>query len=440
MRRECCGLARIAPAAADGTGIGMAQMAQPMQGSGTNAASDSDTCCICLEPITELGKINGCSHLFCYQCIEEWSKVTNLCPLCKVKFTQIEGKTPSPNGRKQRKKKCKRVRNRRQRVDHYEDEVDVEAEDEVAVEVQAPRTQRRRRHPARRAASGRRATSSTTNRSAATSSVTDDDLFEMPSPPRAARRRLRRRAPRSRITFYQEGTPDVDDSDGSTVDLTSEEESAALEAIYFGTNTATGASTAQGSSDTATQAGHAGEDGEGEAPQDTSHASSSRQRIERGAPQRRPLVWIQSQNSAGRTRWTRARRECLDLNINEIVEQYGRQTDTAPATASHFESDSLIERIQRRFEEQDQRETSDTTEEPTTDNDSVSSLLQRLQCRCGEENTNNENTMNGTGIQTTENESTSEPEKTIEEEDDDEVPLSLQERLQRRLHQQTETL
>ena len=34
-------------------------------------------------------KINSCTHLFCYPCICEWSKVANQCPLCKQEFTEI---------------------------------------------------------------------------------------------------------------------------------------------------------------------------------------------------------------------------------------------------------------------------------------------------------------------------------------------------------------
>lgn len=35
------------------------------------------------------GKINSCDHQFCAFCIREWSTHTNICPLCKARFTRI---------------------------------------------------------------------------------------------------------------------------------------------------------------------------------------------------------------------------------------------------------------------------------------------------------------------------------------------------------------
>jgi len=43
-----------------------------------------------LEKITKsLGKIS-CIHLFCFDCIKDWSQVTNSCPLCKKEFLEIQ--------------------------------------------------------------------------------------------------------------------------------------------------------------------------------------------------------------------------------------------------------------------------------------------------------------------------------------------------------------
>lgn len=36
-----------------------------------------------------MGKINSCTHKFCFECIKDWSKVTNECPLCKSRFSEI---------------------------------------------------------------------------------------------------------------------------------------------------------------------------------------------------------------------------------------------------------------------------------------------------------------------------------------------------------------
>eukprot|EP00591_Stephanopyxis_turris_P005293 CAMPEP_0195525164 /NCGR_PEP_ID=MMETSP0794_2-20130614/25446_1 /TAXON_ID=515487 /ORGANISM="Stephanopyxis turris, Strain CCMP 815" /LENGTH=316 /DNA_ID=CAMNT_0040655549 /DNA_START=104 /DNA_END=1054 /DNA_ORIENTATION=- len=48
-------------------------------------------CCICLsEPKAhKAAEINGCEHVFCFECIDKWSKRENTCPLCKVPFTKI---------------------------------------------------------------------------------------------------------------------------------------------------------------------------------------------------------------------------------------------------------------------------------------------------------------------------------------------------------------
>ena len=37
----------------------------------------------------EVGRLNDCIHAFCFDCIKDWSDVTNECPLCKRKFNEI---------------------------------------------------------------------------------------------------------------------------------------------------------------------------------------------------------------------------------------------------------------------------------------------------------------------------------------------------------------
>jgi hypothetical protein len=69
------------------------------------------TCCICLEIPTkeDLASISGCSHPFCFSCIEKWADRENTCPLCKSRFHKIEkvhGKSSEKN-----------VTNRNQRSD-----------------------------------------------------------------------------------------------------------------------------------------------------------------------------------------------------------------------------------------------------------------------------------------------------------------------------------
>lgn len=50
------------------------------------------SCCICMcEPKrSELSQVNGCSHHFCFNCIEKWADCENTCPLCKTRFTTIK--------------------------------------------------------------------------------------------------------------------------------------------------------------------------------------------------------------------------------------------------------------------------------------------------------------------------------------------------------------
>lgn len=61
----------------------------------TSASADeySTLCGICFTDISPKenprGVINSCDHLFCSYCINEWAKHTNLCPMCKARFTRV---------------------------------------------------------------------------------------------------------------------------------------------------------------------------------------------------------------------------------------------------------------------------------------------------------------------------------------------------------------
>jgi hypothetical protein len=81
-------------------------------------------CCICMDDVEqkELASINGCTHRFCFGCIEQWSDRENKCPLCKARFTNIERvhKVTVKDRRGRTKndpstKNTKRVKNRNQR-------------------------------------------------------------------------------------------------------------------------------------------------------------------------------------------------------------------------------------------------------------------------------------------------------------------------------------
>ncbi len=52
----------------------------------------SKKCCICLDvpKSSELAKLDGCSHPYCFDCIDQWAARENTCPQCKARFTKIE--------------------------------------------------------------------------------------------------------------------------------------------------------------------------------------------------------------------------------------------------------------------------------------------------------------------------------------------------------------
>ncbi|CEO96500.1 unnamed protein product (mitochondrion) [Plasmodiophora brassicae] len=62
----------------------MAAQVAPMGG-----ADDHHTCSICLEAPARSVRPSSCAHTFCRRCLMDWAAVTNLCPLCKSRFTHI---------------------------------------------------------------------------------------------------------------------------------------------------------------------------------------------------------------------------------------------------------------------------------------------------------------------------------------------------------------
>lgn len=52
---------------------------------------DEPECPICISKIeTESARINCCNHIFCFDCIKDWSERANQCPLCKKRFSKIQ--------------------------------------------------------------------------------------------------------------------------------------------------------------------------------------------------------------------------------------------------------------------------------------------------------------------------------------------------------------
>ena len=78
------------------------------------------SCCVCVcEPEKEeVSSINGCDHLFCFDCIGKWADRENTCPLCKTRFTSIS-RVHKVKKRKGEKTvaNSKRVKQRDQRAD-----------------------------------------------------------------------------------------------------------------------------------------------------------------------------------------------------------------------------------------------------------------------------------------------------------------------------------
>ncbi|CAK6975379.1 PHD and RING finger domain-containing protein 1-like [Scomber scombrus] len=68
------------------------------------AEPDVDKCHICLSPFTEqtVASLSSCQHVFCLQCILEWSKTANTCPVDRISFNFIH-----PGGDVQKKIKVK---------------------------------------------------------------------------------------------------------------------------------------------------------------------------------------------------------------------------------------------------------------------------------------------------------------------------------------------
>jgi len=75
-------------------------------------------CAICLDLVTSRGILSVCDHWFCFECIKEWSKNTNTCPLCKERFrciTKYTFSTDSPQ-------KVMRIKDKNLSVVEYHDD------------------------------------------------------------------------------------------------------------------------------------------------------------------------------------------------------------------------------------------------------------------------------------------------------------------------------
>lgn len=69
---------------------------------------DSVKCYICLNPFAKqtVGSLENCQHVFCLECILQWSQTANTCPVDRLSFAFIHQR-PSPGGNVQKKIKVR---------------------------------------------------------------------------------------------------------------------------------------------------------------------------------------------------------------------------------------------------------------------------------------------------------------------------------------------
>ncbi|WCJ26532.1 RING/U-box protein [Euphorbia peplus] len=54
-----------------------------------NSNLEGERCGICMDIIIDRGVLDCCQHWFCFDCIDNWATITNLCPLCQNEFQLI---------------------------------------------------------------------------------------------------------------------------------------------------------------------------------------------------------------------------------------------------------------------------------------------------------------------------------------------------------------
>jgi hypothetical protein len=53
------------------------------------AIVESTECGVCFEKVQLRGQLDSCDHYFCFDCIQEWAKIENTCPHCKVRVHSL---------------------------------------------------------------------------------------------------------------------------------------------------------------------------------------------------------------------------------------------------------------------------------------------------------------------------------------------------------------
>ncbi|KAH9605236.1 hypothetical protein KSS87_020009 [Heliosperma pusillum] len=54
-----------------------------------NFGDEGERCGICMDIVIDRGVLDCCQHWFCFDCIDNWATITNLCPLCQNEFQLI---------------------------------------------------------------------------------------------------------------------------------------------------------------------------------------------------------------------------------------------------------------------------------------------------------------------------------------------------------------
>lgn len=84
------------PAASHARSPSPAEAASAAASSSSSSSIPIEPCVICLEPLSSTyAALDQCTHCFHSECILDWAKVTNLCPLCKKRFKHIKEINPN---------------------------------------------------------------------------------------------------------------------------------------------------------------------------------------------------------------------------------------------------------------------------------------------------------------------------------------------------------
>ncbi|KAL3810709.1 hypothetical protein ACHAXA_009991 [Cyclostephanos tholiformis] len=89
------------PAAAAAAGVAAAIAHVAAVAAAAEEPPGDFTCAICLDAppcMSEVASISGCTHRFCFDCIDRWAETENRCPCCKARFRTIDRVVALPPG------------------------------------------------------------------------------------------------------------------------------------------------------------------------------------------------------------------------------------------------------------------------------------------------------------------------------------------------------